>query len=306
MTLTLAIPFFNQLNDVKGIIGLLKHVTSPAVEWLIIDNGSTDPVEDFFYHTLKPKRLEYVKNGSNLGMVATYNQIFSLTQTDLVAVLHNDVFVYEKNWDKRVVKQFETIDKLGSLGFFGAQGVGTIGERIQDPEMPGQMAGISHMLEAAQHGIDMQQDYRPCAILDGLAMVFNMKMIKEAGGLDTRYHYHHLYDRELPLMALSLGYKNIVLNVPCHHQSGVTANRPEYQAWINEKVREIKGPAPRIPSVVEGEVGGDQWTHEENSRLFAEKWQGCLPLYVESDFSFRQGKHFIWDFQGFKILHQQP
>jgi glycosyltransferase involved in cell wall biosynthesis len=288
MKLTLAIPFFNQLNDVKGIMGLLKHVTSPSVEWLIIDNGSSDPVEDFFYHTLKPKRLEYVKNGSNVGMVATYNQIFSLIQTDIVAILHNDVFIFEKGWDKRVVTYFETINRLGSLGFFGAQGVGTIGERIQDPEFPGQMAGISHMLEASQHGLDMQEAYRPCAILDGFAMVFNMHMIKQAGGLDTRYHYHHLYDRDLPLTSLSLGYKNIVVNVPCHHQSGVTANRHQYQAWIDSQLK-MKS-------------GGDQWTHEENSKLFAKKWQSALPLYIESDFTFRKGRHHQWDFKGDAIL----
>ena len=288
MTLTLAIPFFNQLNDVKGILGLLKHVTSPAVEWLIIDNGSVDPVEDFVRHTLKPKRLNYVKNSENLGMVATYNQIFNICETDLVAVLHNDVFVYEKNWDRRVIKYFETLSPLGALGFFGAQGVGQIGERIQDPEIPGQMAGITNLLEAEQHGIRLREPYRAAAILDGFAMIFNMEMVKKAGGLDTRYQYHHLYDRDLPLTSLSLGYKNIVLNVPCHHQSGVTANRHEYQAWIDQKLH-LKS-------------GGDAWTHDKNSHLFYDKWKDVLPLYIETDFSFRKGRFGQWNFKGDAIL----
>ena len=183
MKLTLAIPFFNQLHDVKGIMGLLKANTSSHVEWLIIDNGSTDPVETFFRDTLRPKRLEYVQNPDNLGMVATYNQIFSRVKTDLVAILHNDVFVYEPQWDRRVVKAFNDLDRLGCLGFFGAAGVGPIGERIQDPEYRGQMAGISNLLEAEQHGARLQNPYCPAAILDGFAMAFHMEMVHQAGGL---------------------------------------------------------------------------------------------------------------------------
>ncbi len=286
-SLTLAIPFFNQLNDVKGIMGQLKFVTSKDVEWLIIDNGSADPIESFFRDTLKPRRLQFIRNPDNLGMVKTYQQIFDNVTTDIVAILHNDVFIYENNWDHRVYRQFNNIDHLGSIGFFGAQGVGSIGERIQDTDFQGQMSGISNMLEASQHGIHMMDEYVPAAILDGFCMIFNMTMIKKAGGLDQRYHYHHLYDRDLPLTSLSLGYKNIVLNVPCHHVSGVTANRHEYQSWIDQKV---------------GKDKSDSWTHQENSRLFAKKWSYALPLYVEPDFSFRAGRHRRWNFKGSAIL----
>ena len=288
MNLTLAVPFFNQLHDVKGILGLLKFVTSPEVTWLIIDNGSSDPIEDFFRHTLRPKRLNFIRNPKNVGMVETYNQIFAATDTDVVAVLHNDVYIYEKSWDRRVAGLFQTRDSLGALGFFGAQGVGTIGERIQDPEVPGQMAGLSNLMEASQHGIRLREPFRPVAILDGFAMVFRRTMLQKAGGLDTRYRYHHLYDRDLPLTSLALGYHNLVVNVPCHHQSGVTANRPEYQAWIDKQLNK--------PS------GGDDWTHRQNSKLFYEKWHSVLPLYVEADGSYRKGRLGQWDFKGDAIL----
>ena len=275
-SLTLAIPFMNQLDAVKGIMGNLKYMTSPTTNWLIIDNGSTDPIEDFFRQTLRPKRLDYLKNTNNLGMVATYNQIFDSVETDLVAVLHNDVLIYEPNWDRRVIHTFKTLPNLGMLGFFGASGVGAIGERIQDNQFEGQMSGISNMLEAEVHGIRMVDDFVPIAILDGFAMVFNMKMIRQAGGLDPRYKYHHLYDRDLPLTSLNLGFNNVVLNVPCHHQSGTTANNAEYQQWINKKTKK--------------KDAGDDWTHRENSKLFQEKWHQILPLYVEKDFSLRSGR----------------
>jgi hypothetical protein len=220
-------------------------------------------------------------------MVATYNQIFNLAQTELVAIIHNDVYIFEKNWDRRVVHTFQTIESLGSLGFFGAAGCGPIGERLQDQEFPGQMAGISNLLEAEQHGIRLRQDWAPAAILDGFAMVFNREMIKKGGGLDPRYQYHHLYDRELPLMSLSLGYKNVVLNVPCHHQSGLTANRVGYQTWINQKLKR---------------QDADKFTHDANTAYFKKKWSHALPLYINSNFSFRTGSWHQYPLKGNSIL----
>lgn len=286
-TLTLAIPYFNQLAETKGCMGLLRHMTTNQTEWLIIDNGSSDPVENFFRDTLRPKRLKFISNDTNQGMVKTYQQIFDQVTTDLVAIIHNDVLVYEPNWDLRIRRIFTQIPQLGSAGFFGSQGVGIIGERIQDPQFPGQMAGISNMLEAEVHGIRLQDQYVPAAILDGFMMIFSMEMIKTIGGLDQQYQYHHLYDRELPLAALAAGYKNIVVNVPCHHLSGVTANNAGYQNWINQTLDHDQA---------------DQFTHDHNTNLFRHKWAKYLPIYVESDFSFRTGRHGRWQFQGDAIL----
>lgn len=285
MTLTLAIPFFNRLASVKGILGQLKFVTSPSVEWLIVDNGSQDPVEDFFRKHLRPKRLNFLRNDANTGLVKTYQQIFDNTTSDLVAILHNDVFIYQMNWDKHVIKLFRTINHLGIVGLFGSSGVGSQGERIQDVQFSGQMSGLSNMLEAEIHGARLLDDYIPAAILDGFAMIFSMDMIRQAGGLDQRYHYHHIYDRELSLTSLSLGYKNVVASIPCHHESGVTANHSDYQNWIANKLGKQPGQA-------------DKWTHDQNTKLFQKKWAQHLPLYVNRDFTFRKGPHQGRTYQG--------
>ena len=116
-------------------------------------------------------------------------------------------------------------------------------------------------------------------------MIFNMKMLKEGNGFDQRYHYHHIYDRDISLESLRRGYKNIVVNIPCHHLCGLTANHAGYQTWIDEKTGKTN-------------FTGDKWTHDENSRLFTEKWENALSLYVEDDFSFRKSKEGMWDFKG--------
>lgn len=296
MRLTLAIPIFNQLNDCKGALGTLRYMTSDDVEWLVIDNGSTEDVEGFIRGFLRPKRLNFIRNPKNIGLVKTYQQIYENCDTELLAITHNDVFIYEHLWDFRVRKYFETMSDLGIAGFFGAGGCGPDGQRIQDVPRAGMGAGMSSLLEAEAHGIrlptpDFDNSFIPVAVLDGFMMIFRMEMLKKAGGFDQRYQYHHIYDRDASLESLRHGYKNIVVNVPCHHLSGLTANRGDYQNWVSEKTQTERGSDER---------SGDKWVHDKNTELFTQKWGSVLPLYIEKDFRFRDKTvEYVWgNFKG--------
>lgn len=285
MRLTLSLPVMNQLNDTKSALGTFRYNTSENSEWLVIDNGSTDKYEDFLLHYLRPRRLNYVRNEENIGLVKTMQQAYENCETEILALSHNDVFVYEKDWDQRIIAYFEKMPDLGAIGFFGAQGCGPKGERIQDVPSPGVMSGFSNMLEAEIHGFRLQEDWKPAAIFDGFMMIFRMEMLKKGNGFDTQYIYHHIYDRDASLESLRRGYKNIVVNVPCHHIGGITANRAEYQEWINKKI-------------TTPDFSADKLTHDTNSETFAEKFKDVLPLYVENDFSYRTGSADIWNFKG--------
>ena len=282
--MTLVIPVYNQLTDSKGCMGTFKYMTSEDTEFMIIDNGSTDPYEDWVRKSLKPKKLNYIRNEGNLGMLKTLQQAYENCETDLIAISHNDVLVYEKDWDKRVSSYFEEMPDLGGVGFFGTQGCGPIGERIQDVA-PGVCAGLSNMMEAEIHGARLDRPWRSAAIFDGFMQIFRMEVLKKSNGFDQRYHYHHLYDRDAALEVIKHGYKNIVVDVPCHHLSGLTANRSEYQTWIDMKTKNAG-------------FTGDKWTHDENTRLFTKKWKDVLPLYIEDDFSFRSGTEGPYEFKG--------
>ncbi len=289
--MTLVIPVMNQLNDSKGCMGTFKYMTSEDTEFMIIDNGSTEPVEEWVRKSLKPKRLNYVRNNENFGMLKTLQQAYEYCETDLIAVSHNDVLVYEKDWDKRVASYFEDMKDLGGVGFFGTQGCGPIGERIQDVPA-GVAAGLSNMLEAEVHGARLDRPWRSAAIFDGFMQVFSMEMLRKAKGFDQRYHFHHLYDRDAALESISHGYKNIVVDVPCHHLCGLTANRSEYQTWIDSRTQNTG-------------FTGDKWTHDENTKIFEKKWKDVLPLYIEDDFSFRTGTSGPYEFKGDAICPKE-
>lgn len=283
----------NNLRWAMSFFGNLKYLTSEEVEWLIVDNGSTDPIERYLRDYIKPKKLNYIRFEENIGLMETNKLAYEQCQTDLLMLLHTDCFIFEKNWDVRVRGYFDEIPKLGIAGFFGAQGCLPNGGRVQDVEFPGQMSGMSNMLEAEIHGMRMKEDWRSAAIFDSFAMMLSMEMMKAGGGFDMRYELHHMYDRDLSLESLRRGYKNIVVNVPCHHVGGLTGESQQYQDWLKKRT---------------GSPFEDGKIHNANTELFMKKWEklNALPLYVNDDFSFRSGQfqlgNEIVEYKGDKIV----
>jgi glycosyltransferase involved in cell wall biosynthesis len=274
-SLTICVPFMNNLRFGMPMMGCLKYMTSEETEILIIDNGSTDPIEKYIQNYIKPKRLNYIRFEENQGLMETNKIAYEKCETDLLMLLHTDCFIFEKDWDQRIRGYFDSIDKLGMAGFFGAQGCLPDGGRLQDVEFDGQMSGLSNMLEAEIHGARLKAPWRACAIYDSFAMVMSMEMLKAGKGFDMRYELHHLgTDRDISLESLRRGYKNIVVNVPCHHIGGVTGESDIYQKWLEKRT---------------GSKFEDGKIHNANAKLFKDKWKEVLPLYVEDDFSFRTG-----------------
>lgn len=268
------IPVMNNLRFSMPFFGNLKYLTSEDVEWCVVDNGSTDKVEQYVRNYIKPKKLNFIRFEENIGLMETNKLAYEQCQTDLLMLLHTDCFIFEKDWDKRVRGYFDEIPKLGIAGFFGAQGCLPNGGRLQDVQLQGQMSGLSNMLEAEIHGMRMKEDWRACAIFDSFAMILSMEMLRTGRGFDNQYKWHHYYDRDISLESLRRGFKNIVVNVPNHHIGGLTGESAQYQNWLLKQT---------------GSMLEDGKFHNANKALFEKKWEAVLPLYVQDDFSFREG-----------------
>src|SRR3990167_7299138 len=135
-TLTILVPVMNNLRWAMSFFGNLKYLTSEDVEWIVVDNGSIDPIERYLRDYIKPKKLNFIRFEENIGLMETNKLAYETCTTDLLMLLHTDCFIFEKNWDQRVRGYFDPstssgIDKLGIAGFFGAQGCGMDGGRIQ-------------------------------------------------------------------------------------------------------------------------------------------------------------------------------
>ena len=269
--ISVVIPFFNKLSEVSGALYLLKKQTVGEVEWIFIDNGSTDPVEKYFYKYFKPKKAVFIRNEQNEGIVKAWNQGIKASSGDIVAFLHNDLYIYDLGWDKIVYSLFEKIDKLGIVGFHGSPGT---------KENAGRLDAYSNLVEADIHGQRLIEEYLPVAILDGIAFICSKKMLLEVGGIDKNYKFFHVTDADLSLESLKAGYKNVVANVYCHHARGVTSNAPEYLEFVSK---------------LTGEKDGNMYLMEQNRNYFNKKWgpegYDILPFYIEKDWSFLSPDH---------------
>lgn len=259
--LSLCIPVMGQINDTKGVWG--AHVENlgdkeNSPELVVINNNSQDDtvkfLEDFVFPHFPKHKL--VNNPENVGVVKSMNQCIQESTGDIIAILHNDLFVYDDNWDERVLSVFEN-EKVGLAGFFGSKGTHTSG---------GRMDAMSNMIEAEYHGVRETGDKRVGAF-DGLSLIGRRKMFEQVGGFDEKYVYHHFYDRDMSLESHFAGWENWFIGVYCHHISGVTANRPDYQTWIDGKMQTTG-------------FTGDLASYQASEKYFFSKWADKLPVYI--------------------------
>ena len=91
-SLTIMVPFINNLRLAMPMLGCLKYNTSPDVEWMIIDNGSTEPVEKYINDYIRPTKLYFQRFEENQGLNVTNQWAYEHCESDLLMLLHNDVF----------------------------------------------------------------------------------------------------------------------------------------------------------------------------------------------------------------------
>jgi hypothetical protein len=221
---------------------------------------------EFFSHYVMPfwpGKIDYLPQGDNLGVIKSMQLAYENSDHDILAYLHNDLYIYEKGWDRRVEEIVRLESKVGLVGFFGAQGVHS---------NSGRFIVFSNMLEAEIHGGRMVEGYMEVAVLDGMAMFATREMLDVRGGVDTSFVVHHFYDLDLSLESVDRGYRNFIIATPIHHQSGLTANRPLFNDWANRVMQPTsdKDDPPR----------GQDVMYQMNLQRWKTKWAHKLPWRV--------------------------
>lgn len=258
-SMTVVVPIMGGLIESKPYWGALLSSVAGPCNLMIIDNApEADQGALEFFHTYIASRwpglTTYHPQPDNLGVVRSLQFAYQNTTSDLLAFLHNDIYVYEYGWDQ-IFCQFtdQEDNNVGLIGFFGAKGVA---------KNSGRFYVYNNMLEAEIHG-NRTNEIQEVAVLDGLCMVASRKMLEARDGVDCGYDVHHFYDLDLSLESLDRGFRNWVIPVFCHHQSGVTACRPLFNNWANEYME-----------------GGQDAIYNKNKDRFISKWQERLPYEV--------------------------
>lgn len=154
-------------------------------------------------------------------VLPAYQEAFEMTKEPILSFTHDDVVIYEKGWDRRVLNCFDD-SAVGVCGFGGARGHGTMDLYTSPYYLPNlaRQHFMSNMRSAEKHGTRFTGE-RDVAILDGFALFVRRSILDKVGGwpVDKPYGYF-MYSEWLCCEARRQGYRIRLVGVDCEHLGG--------------------------------------------------------------------------------------
>jgi hypothetical protein len=186
----------------------------------------------------------FIENGER-GMLPAYQRgVASAAKFDILAFLHDDTIINDKDWVFKVLKEFED-PSVGLVGFGGALGHGSpaLYREPYDYHQLARQDFLSNMEDAENHGRRFEGSC-DVAVLDGFALIVRREVLEGRGierpfkqgdtitltghppfpngwPLNTPIGYI-AYDYWLCCMTRRLGYRIRLLGIPCKHLGGQT------------------------------------------------------------------------------------
>lgn len=284
MKIAVVMPMINQKEVSQQAFSSFKdNQTTDSIQYCVVDNGSTEFVRDWLLG-LSGNDL-VIKNVENVGVVKAYNQAWIVLRdlNDYIFYTHNDVLIFEKGWDEKLIRILEHennridipgIKKVGVAGFYGAKGIGTP-DIYRAPYRMQQMIRIENVSNCNR--MDKVHGYRSIrhgevedvAVMDGFSLIVNVDLLNQINGFDRTYPPHHMYDNDMCIESLDKGFRNIVIGMDAQHLGGRTDVNEAWEKPFGKTKQQI---------------------HEEAHPVFYKKWAPdnvkngkhkiCLPVRV--------------------------
>jgi GT2 family glycosyltransferase len=153
--------------------------------------------------------------------------------TDYIFYIHNDVMIYEKNFDDKIVRVIERENnipgkfKIGVAGFYGAKQIGVSGiyrtPYYINQLVRGENVSACTRMNPAVHGFRPPSgEIEEVAVMDGFSLIVSVDLLNRLEGFDRSYPIHHMYDNDICLESLNSGFRNIVISMDADHLGGRT------------------------------------------------------------------------------------
>lgn len=191
----------------------------------------------------------FVEDGSDGPLMAWQRGLERAKGYDVVAVLHDDLIIHDKDWVDRVLHEFED-PQVGLAGFGGSKvwGVREIYRTKYEINQLSRGLYLSNMTDAETHGVRYDGPPIGVAVLDGFALIMRREFMDKAGGWPVGKIEFHGYDFFWCGMAHRLGYKIRLVPISCTHIGGQTSvvqkmddgtNHAKGHEWIANEFRDV-------------------------------------------------------------------
>jgi GT2 family glycosyltransferase len=269
--LSIVIPVRNVEDATNECIDDLLYFSSfkDTVEIIVVDNGSDVP----YTHD----EVITIRNEKNVGFWPAMLQGIEHASSEYVLCMHNDVFVWEHEYDSRIVTAFENDPLLGAVGFFGGRGVGLNGGRGH-PE--GNMLGRKYGTSQEYHGHILTGSH-PAVVFDSLAIAIRKSHLEHVSR--ETLPPHHWTDRLLCLRMIKAGFRCLTLGIAFDHGGSFTAIGTNSlntftEEWCKDRNLEMVG-------------SWDNTLYLYGQRMFEDEMKAFIPanhtqLWVTADWNY--------------------
>lgn len=210
-TVSIVIPMRDRIALLEQCIASIRGQTDyPSVEFVIVDNGSTEPATLKFLREIEQEIGAHImrENGA-FNFSRLINRGAAAARGEVLAFLNNDIEANERDWLREMVSHVVRVE------------VGAVGARLWYPDGTLQHGSVilglggvaAHAFPRVPHGHPgyfnrafLQQD---CSAVTGACMLVRKKVFEEAGGFDETNLAISFNDVDFCLRLRTAGLRNI-------------------------------------------------------------------------------------------------
>lgn len=212
MQCSVVIPCFNGAALTRACIAsLLAQVGAPALEILVVDNGSTDDTAEL--GALDP-RVRVLRQPHNLGFAGGVNAGIRAARHPLILVVNNDTQA-AANLLQELVAALDCDPRIGAVAPVSNHVKGRAylpcGSGGREPDRRAEIAA-----ELAQHHVRLQDS----DTLAGLCLLFRRRVVDEVGWFDERFGHGNFEDDDWCLRLRLHGYRLVIARRAFLHHEG--------------------------------------------------------------------------------------
>lgn len=224
--LSILIIALNNLKYTEKCFESIKKHTKEKHQIILIDNGSTEPITDWFIANAQEEDI-LIRNQNNKGFSRANNQALKLAKGEYILFLNNDTEVKKDGWTKPFFDGLKDADIVGP----------TMRKLIADHN------DFSFIFAGDGHDVD------PFSYLEGWCL-FGKKIVFDAlGGMDEQFSPAYSEDADLSFKAIQAGFRiKKIKEVPIVHYGSKTSSqikemfmitvknrRKLYSKWVSKK-----------------------------------------------------------------------
>lgn len=217
---------WNGLSYIQKTIPKLLDLKYPHIEYIWVDNGSTDGsreyLEDVIKKNSKNRDVKLIKNSENMGISIAKNQGAAKSSGGYILFLDDDMYIENSNFLSNIVSFYEKLHNPAFLMPLFLE----LGEIEEDQTRTYgtyyYLFGIQKLKPKEKISSILKYDKLvQIPIVQGGAMFIKNSVWKELGGFDESQKFN-LDDDDISTRAMIYGYKNYLYNKEYIQHLGIT------------------------------------------------------------------------------------